>query len=52
MGILIGYSNVGYEALLNNKLIVARHIHIVEENVKCIGLSERESENENNDAAI
>ena len=26
MGILLGYSNVGYRVLLNNKMIVARHV--------------------------
>ena len=43
MGILLGYSDVGYRVLLNNKRIVARHVEIVEENVKCIGLDEAES---------
>ena len=38
MGILLGYSHVGYRVLLNNKIIVARYVEIVEENVKCIGL--------------
>ena len=38
MEILLGYSDVGYRVLLNNKIIVARHVVIVEENVKCIGL--------------
>ena len=42
MGILLGYSDVGYRVLLNNKIIVARHVEIVEENVKCIGLDEEE----------
>lgn len=49
MGILIGYSNVGYRVLLNNKILVVRHVDIVEENIKCIGLNMNESENENND---
>lgn len=49
MGILIGYSNVGYRVLLNSRIIVARHVDTVEENVKCIGLDENESENENID---
>ena len=43
MGILLGYSDVGYRVLLNNKIIVARHVEIVEKNVKCIGLDEVES---------
>lgn len=37
MGTLSDYSNVGYRVLLNNKVIVARHVDNVEENVKCIG---------------
>ena len=43
MGILLGYSDVGYRVLLNNKMIVARHVDIVEENIKCIGFDEVES---------
>ena len=43
MGILLGYSDVGYRVLLNNKMIVARHVDIVEENIKCIGFDEEES---------
>ena len=43
MGILLGYSNVGYRVLLNNKMIVARHA-IVAENIKCIGFHEVESQ--------
>lgn len=38
MGILLGYSDVGYKVLLNNKIIVARHVDIVEKDVKCIGI--------------
>lgn len=38
MGILLGYSDVGYRVLLNNKIIVARHVEIVENDVKCIGI--------------
>ena len=34
MGILLGYSDIEYRVLLNNKIIVARHVEIVEENVK------------------
>ncbi|XP_072389456.1 uncharacterized protein [Diabrotica undecimpunctata] len=49
MGILIGYSNVGYCVLLNGRVIVARHVDIVEENVKCIGLDFNESDNDNNE---
>ena len=43
MGILLGYNDVGYRVLLNNKMIVARHVDILEENIKCIGFDEVES---------
>ena len=43
MGILLGYSDVGYRVLINSKIIVARHVDIVEENVKCIGFDEVET---------
>lgn len=48
MGILIGYSEVGYRVLLNNKVIVSRHVDIVEEE-KCIGLNGEESDVESNE---
>ncbi|KAK9703337.1 hypothetical protein QE152_g29410 [Popillia japonica] len=38
LGILLGYENVGYRVLVNNKVIVARHVDIVEEGTNCIGL--------------
>jgi hypothetical protein len=50
MGILIGYSNVGYRVLLDNRVIVARHVDIVERDVKCIGLGQNESDNEIGDS--
>ena len=37
MDILLGHSDVGYRVLLNNRIIVARHVDIVERDVKCIG---------------
>ena len=43
MGILLGYSDVGYRVLIKNKIIVVRHVDIVEENVKYIGFDEVES---------
>ena len=43
MGILLRYSGVGYRVLLNNKIIVARHVDIVKKNVTCIGLDGVES---------
>ena len=46
MGILLGYSEVGYRVLLNNKVVVARNVEFVEENVKCIGLDLDENDTE------
>ena len=46
MGILLGYSEVGYRILLNNKIIVARHVDIVEKDVKCIGIDYNDDEKE------
>ena len=40
LGILIGYDVTGYRVLINNKVIVARHVDIIEENVNCIGLND------------
>ena len=42
MGILLGYSDVGYRVLINNRIIVTRHVDIVEKNIKCINLNEGE----------
>ena len=47
MGILLGYTEVGYRVLVNNKIIVARHVDIVEDNIKCIGLEDIDSDCEN-----
>lgn len=32
LGILLGYENVGYRVLINNKIVIARHVDIIEEN--------------------
>lgn len=36
LGVLLGYTEVGYKILINNRVVVARHVDIVEENVKYI----------------
>jgi hypothetical protein len=46
LGILLGYNEVGYRVLVNNRIIVARHIDILEEDVKCIGLENDENDND------
>ena len=47
LGNLIGYDVVGYRVLIENSVIVARHVDVVEEDVKCIGLSDSDLEDEN-----
>ena len=47
LGILIGYDVSGYRVLIGNRVIVARHVDIVEEDVKCIDLNDDDFENEN-----
>lgn len=41
-GILVGYSNVGYRILINNKVIIARHVDIIEEDVTSIGFKDEQ----------
>ena len=51
MGILVDYSDVGYRVLINNLIIVARHVDIVEGNVNCINLDKNDYGNESNASA-
>lgn len=44
--ILVGYAEVDYRTLINNRVIVARHIDIIEDDIKCIGFSEDKGEND------
>ena len=46
LGILLGYTDVGYRVLINNRVIVARHVDIIENDVKCIGFKEENQEEE------
>ena len=39
LGVLVGYEDVGYRILINNKIIVAKHVDIIEENVKLVGFN-------------
>lgn len=43
LGILVGYEKVGYRVLINNKVVIARHVDIVEEDVKLIGCGNGEN---------
>ena len=52
LGILVGYENVGYRVLINNRVIVAKHVDIIEENVKLVGYGDNDEINENNDEMI
>jgi len=49
LGILLGYENVGYRVLINNKVTIARHVDIVEENVNLIGFNNNDGEYGNRD---
>ena len=46
LGILIGYEDVGYRVLINNKVITARHVDVIEDNVKLVGFQGDDSNNE------
>lgn len=48
LGILLGYENVGYRVLIDNKIIIARHVDIVEEDVKLVGFKGDNNDNNNN----
>jgi len=48
---LLGYTEVGYRILINNRIIVVRHVDIIEKHVKCIGFKSSgmmENESESN----
>jgi len=42
LGVLLGYTDVGYRVLIDNKVIVARHVDIIEEDTRCIGFEDIE----------
>lgn len=47
LGILVDYDNVGYRVLIGHKIVVARHVDVVENDVKLKGLdSDDDSESE------
>lgn len=49
LGILLGYENVGYRVLVNNKIILVRHVDFIEDGTSCIGL---DAENKPEDSCI
>ena len=47
IGILVGYENVRYGILVNNKIIIARHVEFISENDNLVGFQGKdESDNE------
>ena len=47
LGILVGYENVGYRVLINNKITIARHVDIVENKQSLVGFNgDTDSDNE------
>lgn len=48
LGTLVGYSDTGYRVLINNKVINARHVDVIEQDTICIALDRNESESEHN----
>ena len=47
IGILVGYENVGYRILVNNKIIIARHVEFIGENESLVGFQGKDkSDNE------
>lgn len=50
MGILLGYSEVGYRVLLGGKITIARHVEVIETDTKCIGFEENSLEADRNDS--
>ena len=49
MGILLGYSEVGYRVLLGRKITIARHVEVIGTDTKCIGVAENSFDKDNND---
>lgn len=44
LGVLLGYTETGYRILIDNKIINARHVDVVEEGIKYIGLSDNKDD--------
>jgi len=47
--ILLGYNSVGYRILINNKIVIARHVDVIEENANLIRFGGNEDNNSMND---
>jgi len=42
LGVLLGYTDVGYRVLVDDKVMVTRHVDIIEEDTRCIGFEDTE----------
>ena len=42
LGISVGYDNVGYRVLIDQKIVIAMHVNIVEDGVKLVGIDSDE----------
>jgi len=49
LAILLGYENIGHRVLINNEVIIAKHVDIVEENVNLIRFKDNDGEYGNGD---
>ena len=52
MGILFGYSEVGYRVLLGRKITIARHVGVIGTDTKYIGFVENSFDKDNDDIGI
>lgn len=43
LGVLLGYTEVGYRVLVNNRVINVKHVDVIEENIKLIGFNDSEN---------
>jgi len=48
-GILLGYTEVGYRVLVNNRIIVARYVDIIEEDTMCVSCDDEDEKNDSNE---
>ena len=44
--VLVGYENLGYRVFINSRVILTKHIDVIEESVNLIGFNENEEVDE------
>lgn len=49
VGILFGYTEVGYRILVNIRILLARQVDIIEEDIMCIGCDDETKRNDINE---